>query len=205
MGPSHNPEPLRMTRPGHENAESLQSLSDAEMENLGFAGLFAAPVMQRLADRLPPRDRSGFTMVELVVMMLIIGILAVVVLPRFDLLQGFDEIGYRDKVKATLEYARKSAVAQRRNVQVAIAGSGLAVTRQTATPEGEGIAAWVALNLPGTSTNAFAAPAGVTLSPGLATIIFDPLGRPVTLTASSFTVSGGAGTITIEAETRYVH
>lgn len=188
-----------------KNAESLESLSDAEMENLGFAGLFAAPVKPRFAYRHQPRDRSGFTMVELVVMMLIIGILAVVVLPRFDLLQGFDEIGYRDKVKATLEYARKSAVAQRRNVQVAIAGSGLTVTRQTATPEGEGIASWVALNLPGTSTNAFAAPSGVALSPDSATIIFDPLGRPVTLSASSFTVSGGAGTITIEAETGYVH
>jgi Tfp pilus assembly protein FimT len=66
-----------------------------------------------------------------------------------NLLQGFDEIGYRDKVKATLEYARKSAVAQRRNVQVAIAGSGLTLTRQTATPEGEGAASWVSLNLPG--------------------------------------------------------
>lgn len=188
-----------------KNAESLPSLSDAEMANVSFGGLFAVAVMQRRANRLPPRDRSGFTMVELVVIMLIVGILAVVVLPRFGLLQGFDEIGYRDKVKATLEYARKSAVAQRRNVQVAIAGSGLTVTRQTATPEGEGIAAWVALNLPGTSTNAFAAPSGVTLSPASATIIFDPLGRPVTLSASSFTVSGGAGTITIEAETGYVH
>jgi hypothetical protein len=45
----------------------------------------------------------------------------------------------------------------------------------------------------------------VTLNPDTATIIFDPLGRPVTLSASSFTVSGGAGTIVIEAETGYVH
>ena len=144
-------------------------------------------------------------MLELVTIMLIVGIMAIVVLPRFDLLRGFDEIGYRDKVKATLEYARKSAVAGRRNVQVAIAGSGLTLTRQTATPEGEGAASWVSLNLPGTSTNSFAAPGGVTLNPDTATIIFDPLGRPVTLSASSFTVSGGAGTIVIEAETGYVH
>jgi MSHA pilin protein MshC len=152
-----------------------------------------------------PRYQSGFTMLELVTIMLIVGIMAIVVLPRFDLLRGFDEIGYRDKVKATLEYARKSAVAGRRNVQVAIAGSGLTLTRQTATPEGEGAASWVSLNLPGTSTNSFAAPGGVTLNPDTATIIFDPLGRPVTLSASSFTVSGGAGTIVIEAETGYVH
>ncbi len=186
-------------------AESRQSLSDARMEDVSCGGPIAEPVTQRRADRLPPRGRSGFTMIELVTIMLIVGILAVVVVPRFGMLQGFDEVGYRDRVKATLEYARKSAVAQRRSVQVDIAGSGLTLTRQTATPEGEGVASWVALNLPGTSTNAFAAPSGVTLNPSAATIIFDALGRPVTLSASSFTVSGGAGTITIEAETGYVH
>ncbi len=151
------------------------------------------------------RYQRGFTMIELIVIMIIVGIMAVVVLPRFDLLKGFDEVGYRDKVKSTLEYARKSAVAGRRNVQVAIVGSGLTVTRQTATPEGEGTAGWAALNLPGTNTNTFAAPSGVTLSPVTGTIIFDPLGRAITLSPSSYTVSGGAGTITVEAETGYVH
>lgn len=149
--------------------------------------------------------QRGFTMIELIVIMMVVGIMAVVALPRMDSLRGFDEAGYRDKVKATLEYARKSAVAGRRNVQVAIAGSGLTVTRQTATPEGEGAAGWAALNLPGTNTNAFAAPGGVTLSPDSGTITFDPLGRAVTLSPSSFMISGGAGTITIEAETGYVH
>jgi prepilin-type N-terminal cleavage/methylation domain-containing protein len=61
--------------------------------------------------------QRGFTMVELVVTMIIIGIMAIAVVPRMDLLRGFDEIGFRDQVKGTLEYARKSAVAGRRNVQ----------------------------------------------------------------------------------------
>lgn len=142
-------------------------------------------------------------MIELVTTMLIIGIMAVVVLPRFDLLLGYDEIGYRDKVKATLEYARKSAVAMRRQVRVTIAGSGLTVEYQQQTPEGVGAAGWLALNLPGSSTNTFAAPSGVSLAPAADTVSFDALGRPNA--AKSFTVSGGGGSITVEAETGYVH
>jgi len=145
----------------------------------------------------------GFTLVELVTIMLVIGILAAVVLPRFDLLQGFDEIGYRDRVKATLEYARKSAVAMRRQVRVTIAASGFTVEHQKQTPEGEGTAGWSALNLPGSGTNTFAPPGNVSLAPAADTVTFDALGRPDA--AKSFTVSGGGGTITVEAETGYVH
>jgi MSHA pilin protein MshC len=143
-------------------------------------------------------------MVELIVTMVIIGILAVVVLPRFDLLRGFDEIGYRDQVKATLEYARKAAVAQRRDVRVTIASSLLTVERQQQTPEGEGASGWLPLNLPGSNSHvARPPPAGVSLTPANAVITFNPLGR-ASGAALAFSVSGGAGTITVEAETGYV-
>jgi MSHA pilin protein MshC len=145
--------------------------------------------------------QRGFTMVELIVTMVVIGILAIAVLPRMDLLRGFDEIGYRDQVKATLEYARKSAVAGRRHVQVTITAGGVSVERQQQTPEGEGTAGWLPLNLPGTSTPSITAPAGVTISPDT-TLVFDPLGRP---SAGAILTVLGAGTITVEAETGYVH
>ncbi len=143
--------------------------------------------------------QHGFTMVELVVTMVIIGIMAIAVLPRMDLLRGFDEVGFRDQVKATLEYARKSAVAGRRDVRVTVTASSIGVERQQQTPEGEGAAGWLPLSLPGTSASSIAAPAGVTLS--AATLTFSPLGRS---TGATITVSG-AGTISVEAETGYVH
>lgn len=156
------------------------------------------------------RPNSGFTLIELIVVMLIIGILAVVVLPRLDLLTGFDETGYRDKVKAALEFARKSAVAQRRNVRVALAANNLTLTIDNDIPEGAGAGSYPRqLTLPaadracGGTTNQICAPAGITLT-GPATLTFSPLGQPSA--AASYTVTGStAQTITIAAETGYVH
>ena len=79
--------------------------------------------------------QRGFTLIELITIMILVGIIAVVALPRMSFFGGWNEIGYRDRVKATLEYARKSAVAQRRVVRVTIAGSGLTVEAQQQTLE----------------------------------------------------------------------
>jgi MSHA pilin protein MshC len=153
------------------------------------------------------REQAGFTMIELIVVMMVIGILAVVVLPRFDLLKGFDEIGYRDKVKATLEYARKSAVGQRRNVRVSLAGNSLTLSIDNVVPESASAGTYPrALALPaldgacGGATNQICAPTGITLT-GPATLTFSALGRPSA--AGTYTVTGA--TITVEAETGYVH
>jgi len=144
----------------------------------------------------------GFTLVELVVTLVIVGILGVVVVPRLNFVRGFDEIGFRDEVRATLEYARKSAVAQRRNVQVSIAGGVVTTTIDNDIPEGGGAGSFGRdLRLPGGSGNQVTAPAGVTLSPDV-DITFDPLGRP---SAGAVLAVSGAGNIVLEAETGYVH
>lgn len=141
----------------------------------------------------------GFTLIEMIVTLMVVGIMAIAVLPRMDMLRGFDEIGFRDKLIATLEYARKSAVAARRDVRVEIAANSVTVTRQNATPEGEGVAGFSPLNLPGANSHTFATPANLTLVP--VTVTFDPLGRSA---GASIAVSG-AGTITVVAETGYVY
>ncbi len=67
-----------------------------------------------------------------------LGILAVFVLPRTNLTQGFQEVGYRDAVQATLECARKSAVAQRRNIRVTLADNNLTLSIFDVGPETAG-------------------------------------------------------------------
>ena len=64
-----------------------------------------------------PAER-GFTLVELIVTMIVVGILAVAVIPRFADQSGFDARGFRDGTLSVLRYAQKSAVAQRRQVCV---------------------------------------------------------------------------------------
>ncbi|MDE2616540.1 MAG: prepilin-type N-terminal cleavage/methylation domain-containing protein [Burkholderiales bacterium] len=182
-----------------------------------------SPLRHSLATR---RGTSGFTLIELVMVLVLLGILAVFVLPRIELTRGFDEVGYRDAVRATLEFARKSAVAERRNVLVTLTGNNLNLIIANDGPEGADALnfdivtnAAKALPLPVPDrhcsapipVNRLCAPPNLTLVSTTADLVFSPLGRPITtlgvsLPVTSYTVTGEAPwTITVEAETGHVH
>ena len=157
---------------------------------------------------------AGFTLVELIVTMVVLGIMAIAIVPRMSLLQGFDEVGFRDQVKATLEYARKSAVAGRRYVCVTRSGNDLILTRNLADPDTTSASCGTdPLALPGgtsrycpsgTGSNQICAPSGVTLE-GSASLVFSPLGVSA---GGSYTIKVGSttsATITVVAETGYVY
>ncbi len=184
-------------------------------QNRACAGAHAA---WRFAGLAGPRRGRGFTLVELVVTMIVIGILAVVVVPKFSLLGGFDEVGYRDKVKAAIEFARKAAVAQRRYACVDVSANAVTLTIEAVEPENVGHTATCpyasGLSLPapdkscvGGATNKVCPPANVTLVPAGATpqyLLFSPLGRPAL--GASYTLTGDSiWTIKVEAESGYVH
>lgn len=58
-----------------------------------------------------PRAR-GFTLVELVTVLVLVGVLAVTVLPRFLTRGGFDEVIYRDRLAALLQQAQLMAMSR---------------------------------------------------------------------------------------------
>jgi len=70
------------------------------------------------------KKQRGFTIVELILVIVIIGILAAVVGPRFFIKSNFDERFYFEEVLSSVRYAQKLAVASGCLVRVTVNGSG---------------------------------------------------------------------------------
>jgi MSHA pilin protein MshC len=156
---------------------------------------------------------GGFTFIELAVILILVGILAVTVLPRFSLLGGFEAQGFADQLRSLIRYGQKTAVAQRRNVAVTYTTDGAAICSYTgaATPCAAGCAGAAdvaAIALPGGSFRV----AGATTTMVGGTVCFDAVGRPHqggTALAAPLSIgisdSGAlAQAIVIEPETGYV-
>lgn len=66
--------------------------------------------MNRYASSNDHRYQSGFTLVELVVVIILLGVLAAYATPRLNI-SGFQQQGYYQQALAALRYAQKQAVA----------------------------------------------------------------------------------------------
>lgn len=137
----------------------------------------------------------GFTIIELVVVMIVVGILAVFASSKFADRADFQARGFHDETKSLLRYAQKSAVAQRRNVCVALSGNGVALTIDTDTPADGSCDGALILAAP--------AQGGSGLVSSVSGFKFRPLGDTDQAMNITMTISGV--TITVDFKTGYVY
>lgn len=144
--------------------------------------------------------RRGFTMVELIAVLLIVGVLAVVAMPRLNTTDNLRTSAWRDSVQAAALQARTLAVGHRRlvcldvatgEVRLRMASANPATDCDTALPGPDGDARWAV------DPQRLA----ITADPQ-ATLYFQPDGRVTRhgngTTSRTFTIDiAGANTLTV--------
>lgn len=160
------------------------------------------------AEPMPARRSGGFTLPELIIVMVIGAILAATVLPKLTAAINMRDEAWHDELQAALRFAQKGAVARRRLTCVAITNTTVTISMAAANPA---TACTVTLNGPdGDSAYATADDNNATTSVSPSgTIYFQPDGRVTSdgagATASTRTISvSGASAIVVYGETGYV-
>lgn len=138
---------------------------------------------------------AGFTLIELVVIILLLGILAVFAIPRVFDLDSYRTRAAYDEVAGAVRYAQKLAVASGCDVRVVISAGGYTL-QQHVTDCTTGAFTDISGH-PVTNNTSI----GAVLTPAPQSFVFNAMGRCDT--GTSITV-GGSETITIVAETGYV-
>lgn len=141
------------------------------------------------------KNHSGFTIVELIVVILLVGIISIFMLPRFFDNNIFAERRTVDELISAIRYTQQLSMNRGENHRLQINTNNYIYQRFNG-------GAWSTVRNPDGSTgNAF--PNNITLT--ATTVTFNQLGQPVPNTAPSQTITVGSQPITIELDTGYAH
>ena len=151
------------------------------------------------------RSSRGFTLVELVMVLVLVSALAVFAAPRLSGFSEFNARGFHDEALALLRHAQKSAVAQRRPVCVVFGSNSMSLGIDADRDSGTGTNGCEAsLAGPrGETPAAIAARGSVQFATTPPPLVFDAQGRPSA--GMTVQVAGAARLVTVEAGTGYVH
>jgi prepilin-type N-terminal cleavage/methylation domain-containing protein len=155
--------------------------------------------------------QAGFNTIELMVVIVLLGILAVNVMPQTTAMFGVRDATWHDSVLSALRTAQKSAVARRRLTCVTVNATTVVVTTSSVNPAAAGTPCDKPINGPdGSATFATSdnSNSTTTVSPS-GVIYFQPDGRATSDYAGAFSSSrtitvSGASNIVLYGETGYV-
>lgn len=151
-----------------------------------------------------PMNRKGFTLIELVMILVLIGILAAVVVPRLGNVTTTNATAFVDKLRADIRYAQNLAMTRGKRTRIVFSASSYTISRDssgasncsaftTASDPASGGNLAVVLN-----TGKYA---GITIGPSRTCLEYDSLGRPYDCTlapapaACSTSLSGMTTTV----------
>ncbi len=151
----------------------------------------------------------GFTLIELIIVIVLLGILAVYAAPRMFNMDEFNARGFHDQTLALLRTAQKSAIAQRRTVCVTFTTNSVTLTMASAAATTD---CTTAVGMTGT-TQIIAKPNvnyGTSALPATPTAFnFDGLGQPIqsdgTAQPKQTIKISNAADVVVETGSGYVH
>lgn len=158
----------------------------------------------RIASLNPSGGERGYTIVELVLVIVILGIIGAVAGPRFFNNSSYDERAYYDEIASALRYGQKVAVASGCNVRVSISAGGYSLSQQAAlsghcNPSDSSYP--VPVLLPSGDAVTGSAPDGLSAAPAT-TFTYTALGQ--TSLGSNQSITVGARSLDIEADSGLV-
>lgn len=152
------------------------------------------------------RQSRGFTLVELVTVMVILGVLAAIASPRFFDTSSFKATGFAAEVRAGLRHAQTAAMASGCDMRASLASGRFRVQYWTGTCKAGAGTLTLAPRIDGGN---FDSPAPSGLGVPAFAIYFDTMGRPwddatQTLLVSPLSIGIGNQSITVNPETGFV-